>query len=103
MLSIARCRDLDCYEREVIDGREDYLSESGTSPGQWVGSLAAADGYAGIAQRDHLARAFSDRPPRRLQDDRTRPHRARLRHDAVAVEVSVAVVGTRLRRGRPLC
>ena len=59
MLSIAKCRDLDYYEREVIDGREDYLSESGTSPGQWVGSLAAADGYAGIAQRDHLARAFS--------------------------------------------
>ncbi len=59
LLSIAKCRDLDYYEREVIDGREDYLSESGTSPGQWVGSLAAADGYAGIAQRDHLARAFS--------------------------------------------
>ena len=59
MLSIAKCRDLDYYELEVIDGREDYLSESGTSPGQWVGSLAAADGYAGTALRDHLARAFS--------------------------------------------
>ncbi len=59
MLSIAKCRDLDYYERELIDGREDYLSESGTSPGRWVGSLAAADGYHGEAQREHLARAFA--------------------------------------------
>lgn len=59
MISIAKCRDLDYYEREVIDAREDYLSESGTSPGRWVGSLAAADGYAGTAEREHLARSFA--------------------------------------------
>ena len=59
MLSIAKCRDLGYYEREVIDGREDYLSESGPSPGRWVGSLAAADGFAGPAQREHLAAAFA--------------------------------------------
>lgn len=59
MLSIAKCRDLDYYEREVIDGREDYLSESGTSPGRWSGSLAVADGYTGVADRSDLAKAFS--------------------------------------------
>ena len=59
MLSIAKCRDLGYYEREVIDGREDYLSESGTSPGRWVGSLAAADGFAGPAEREALAAAFA--------------------------------------------
>ena len=59
MLSIAKCRDLDYYEREVIDGREDYLSESGTSPGRWSGNLAAADGYTGVADRDELAKAFN--------------------------------------------
>ncbi|MDQ3691704.1 MAG: relaxase domain-containing protein, partial [Chloroflexota bacterium] len=58
MLTIAKCRDLDYYEREVIDGREDYLSESGTSPGRWVGSLAAADGLSGPAEREALAAAF---------------------------------------------
>ena len=40
VLTIAKCRDLDYYEREVIDGREDYLSEGGSSPGRWVGRLA---------------------------------------------------------------
>ena len=59
MLSIAKCRDLDYCEREVIDGREDYLSESGTSPGRWVGTLAAHDGYTGVAARDDLANAFN--------------------------------------------
>ena len=38
MLTIAKCRDLDYYEREVIDGREEYLSEGGSSPGRWVGT-----------------------------------------------------------------
>jgi conjugative relaxase-like TrwC/TraI family protein len=59
MLTIAKCRDLDYYEREVVDGREEYLSEGGTSPGQWVGSLAATDGYAGSADREALMNAFS--------------------------------------------
>lgn len=63
MLTIAKCRDLDYYEREVIEGREDYLSESGTSPGRWVGSLAAADGLAGPADREGLAAAFSGLRP----------------------------------------
>ena len=30
VLTIAKCQDLGYYEREVIDGREDYLSEAGT-------------------------------------------------------------------------
>ena len=59
MLSVSKCRDLDYYEREVIDGREEYLSEDGRSPGQWVGSLAAADGLTGPADREALGRAFN--------------------------------------------
>ena len=63
MLSIGKCRDLDYYEREVIDGREDYLSESGSSPGRWVGRLAAADGLSGVADRRALAAAFRGEHP----------------------------------------
>jgi conjugative relaxase-like TrwC/TraI family protein len=63
MLSIAKCQDLDYYEREVIEGREDYLSESGTSPGRWVGRLAAADGLTGVADRRALAAAFGGEAP----------------------------------------
>jgi conjugative relaxase-like TrwC/TraI family protein len=63
MLSIGKCRDLDYYEREVIDGREDYLSESGSSPGRWVGRLAAADGLTGVADRRALAAAFRGEHP----------------------------------------
>ena len=59
MLTIAKCRDLDYYEREVIDGREDYLSEDGSSPGRWVGRLAERDGLTGVADRDALAKAFA--------------------------------------------
>ena len=55
MLTIAKCRDLDYYEREVIEGREEYLSEGGRAPGRWVGSLAAADGLSGVADREQLA------------------------------------------------
>ena len=58
MLTIAKCRDLDYYEREVVEGREEYLSEGGKSPGRWVGSLAAADGLTGPADRGSLMRAF---------------------------------------------
>ena len=59
MLTIAKCRDLDYYEREVIDGREEYLSEDGSSPGRWVGRLAERDGLTGAADRDALAKAFA--------------------------------------------
>jgi conjugative relaxase-like TrwC/TraI family protein len=59
VLTIAKCRDLDYYEREVVEGREEYLSEDGSSPGRWVGSLAAADGFSGTADRDDLAAAFA--------------------------------------------
>jgi conjugative relaxase-like TrwC/TraI family protein len=58
VLTIAKCRDLDYYEREVIDGREDYLSEDGSSPGRWVGRLAERDGLIGVAEREALANAF---------------------------------------------
>ena len=63
MLSIGKCRDLDYYEREVIDGREDHLSESGSSPGRWVGRLAVADGLTGVADRRALAAAFRGEHP----------------------------------------
>jgi conjugative relaxase-like TrwC/TraI family protein len=63
VLTIAKCRDLDYYEREVIEGREEYLSEHGESAGRWVGSLAAGDGRTGAADRDDLARAFGGQHP----------------------------------------
>jgi conjugative relaxase-like TrwC/TraI family protein len=63
VLSIGKIRTLSYYEREVIDGREDYLSEAGTSPGQWVGALAAQDGYTGPAERAALAAVFSGQHP----------------------------------------
>lgn len=73
MLSIGKCQSLGYYEREVIDGREDYLSESGTSPGQWAGTLAAADGFTGPANREDLAAVFSGQHPHggRLTTHRT--------------------------------
>jgi conjugative relaxase-like TrwC/TraI family protein len=63
MLSIGKCQNLGYYEREVIDGREDYLSEAGTAPGSWVGRLAAADGLTGPADREALAAAFAGHHP----------------------------------------
>ncbi len=63
VLTIAKCRDLDYYEREVIEGREDYLSESGNSPGRWVGGLAERSGFAGPAEREALAAAFAGTHP----------------------------------------
>jgi conjugative relaxase-like TrwC/TraI family protein len=63
VLSIGKCQSLGYYEREVIDGREDYLSEAGTSPGQWAGGLAAADGFSGPAEREDLAAVFSGYHP----------------------------------------
>ncbi len=63
MLSIGKCQNLGYYEREVIDGREDYLSEAGTAPGAWVGTLAAADGLTGPAGREALAAAFAGHHP----------------------------------------
>ena len=63
MLSIAKCQNLDYYSREVIDGREDYLSEAGAAPGRWTGRLAAADGLAGPAEREALAAAFAGQHP----------------------------------------
>ncbi len=59
MLTISKCRDLDYYEREVIEGREEYLSEGGRAAGRWAGSLAVADGLSGVADREQLTRAFS--------------------------------------------
>ena len=63
VLTIAKCRDLDYYEREVIEGREEYLSEGGSAAGQWVGTLAEADGLAGPAEREQLAKAFAGLHP----------------------------------------
>jgi len=64
VLTIAKCRDLDYYEREIVEGREEYLSEDGSSPGRWVGSLAAADGFSGVADRGDLAGAFAGIHPK---------------------------------------
>jgi conjugative relaxase-like TrwC/TraI family protein len=63
VISVAKCQNLGYYEREVIDGREDYLSEAGTAPGAWVGSLAATDGLTGPADREALAAAFAGQHP----------------------------------------
>ena len=63
VISVAKCQNLGYYEREVIDGREDYLSEAGTAPGRWTGSLAAADGLTGPAEREALAAAFAGQHP----------------------------------------
>jgi conjugative relaxase-like TrwC/TraI family protein len=63
VISVAKCQNLGYYEREVIDGREDYLSEAGTAPGWWTGSLAAADGLTGPAEREALAAAFAGHHP----------------------------------------
>lgn len=63
MLTIVKCNNLDYYEREVIDGREEYLSEDGSSPGRWVGTLAARDGLVGVADREALAAAFDGLHP----------------------------------------
>jgi conjugative relaxase-like TrwC/TraI family protein len=73
LLSISKIQALSYYEREVIDGREDYLSEAGTAPGQWVGALAAADGFTGPADREDLAAVFSGLHPNggRLTTHRT--------------------------------
>jgi len=32
LLTISKCRDLDYYEREVIEGREEYLSALAAAP-----------------------------------------------------------------------
>jgi conjugative relaxase-like TrwC/TraI family protein len=63
VISVAKCQNLGYYEREVIDGREDYLSEAGTAPGRWTGSLATADGLTGPAEREALAAAFAGHHP----------------------------------------
>jgi conjugative relaxase-like TrwC/TraI family protein len=63
VLSIAKCRELGYYEREVIDGREDYLSEGGDALGVWAGSLAAAEGLTGPADREDLAAVFAGHHP----------------------------------------
>jgi conjugative relaxase-like TrwC/TraI family protein len=63
VISVAKCQNLGYYEREVIDGREDYLSEAGTALGRWTGSLAAADGLTGPAEREALAAAFAGHHP----------------------------------------
>jgi conjugative relaxase-like TrwC/TraI family protein len=63
VISVAKCQNLGYYEREVIDGREDYLTEAGTAPGRWTGSLAAADGLTGPAAREALAAAFAGQHP----------------------------------------
>ena len=110
MLTIAKSRDLDYYEREVIEGRAEYLSEDGRSPGRWAGSLAAADGFTGIADRDELAEFFAGRHPSgdpltvsrtRDRPDSTSPSRRRSRSRSSGPSAAKTTPATSRRHSTP--
>ena len=63
MISIGKLRSADYYEREVVDGAEDYYVRPGEAPGRWVGNLAAELGLEGTVDGDHLAALFELRHP----------------------------------------
>ncbi len=63
MISIGKLRNADYYEREVVDGAEDYYVGSGEAPGRWVGSLAAELGLDGNVDGDQLRALFELRHP----------------------------------------
>lgn len=63
VISIGKLRDADYYEREVVDGAEDYYVGSGEAPGRWVGSLAAELGLDGNVDGDQLRALFELRHP----------------------------------------
>lgn len=63
MISIGKLRSADYYEREVVDGAEDYYVRPGEAPGRWVGNLAAELGLQGTVDGDDLAALFELRHP----------------------------------------
>jgi hypothetical protein len=63
VISIGKLRNADYYEREVVDGAEDYYVGSGEAPGRWVGSLAAELGLDGNVDGDQLRALFELRHP----------------------------------------
>lgn len=63
VISIGKLRSADYYEREVVDGAEDYYVRPGEAPGRWVGDLAAELGLEGTVHGDHLAALFGLRHP----------------------------------------
>lgn len=63
MISIGKLRSADYYQREVVDGAEDYYVASGEAPGRWVGYLAAELGLRGDVDADQLHALFQLRNP----------------------------------------
>jgi len=63
VISIGKLRSADYYEREVVDGAEDYYVRSGEAPGRWVGRLAAELDLRGNVDADHLRALFELRHP----------------------------------------
>lgn len=63
MISIGKLRSADYYQREVVDGAEDYYVASGEAPGRWVGRLAAELGLRGDVDADQLHALFELRNP----------------------------------------
>ena len=63
MISIGKLRSADYYEREVVDGAEDYYVRPGEAPGRWVGNLAAELGLHGTVDGNQLADLFELRHP----------------------------------------
>jgi len=53
----------DYYVREIARDREEYLSGQGESPGEWLGSSAAALGMQGICSAEEFQRVFAWRHP----------------------------------------
>ena len=49
----------DYYVREIARDREEYLSGQGESPGEWLGSSAAALGMQGICSAGEFQRVFA--------------------------------------------
>jgi conjugative relaxase-like TrwC/TraI family protein len=64
VISIGKLRSAEYYEREVVDGAEDYYVRSGEAPGRWVGRLAGELGLEGTVEGDHLRALFDLRHPR---------------------------------------
>src|SRR5262249_43335095 len=77
VISIGKLRSADYYEREVVEGAEDYYVRPGEAPGRWVGNLAAEMNLEGTVDGDQLAALFDLRHPhtgeRLLDTNATKP------------------------------
>ena len=63
MISIGKLRSADYYQREVVDGAEDYYVASREAPGRWVGRLAGELGLRGDVDAEQLGALFELRHP----------------------------------------